>query len=147
MRIPCELAEDLIPLIKDGIASQASSEIVNEHISECQACKKLFEEQGYLYRKANSPQLRKLKWVLFAVFALLFTIGGLLEHFSSSVKTPMPIALVVVGVLAMIPLAKIIGKGKPDSMNRFFYGKAIVTVILFALIGLYLLLRYVFRLF
>lgn len=147
MRIPCDLAEDLMPLVKDGIASKSSNQLLDEHISECQACKKLFEEQGYLHERTDVPKVRKLKWALFAAIALLITIGGLLGYFSSSANTPMPIALVIVGVLSLIPLAIILGKGKPDKMSGFFYGKAIGTVILFALLGIYLLLHYVFGLF
>ncbi|MEL7566121.1 MAG: zf-HC2 domain-containing protein [Dehalobacterium sp.] len=147
MRIPCELAEDLMPLVKDGIASESSNRLLNEHISECQACKKLFEEQSYLHDEDSIPKVRKLKRMLFAAIALLITIGSLIGYFLSSANTPMPIALLIVGVLSLIPLAIILGKGKPDKMSRFFYGKAIGTVILFALLGIFLLLRYVFGFF
>lgn len=132
------------PTIADDLLSDTF--LLNEHLSECQTCKKLFEEQGNLHERASIPKVRKLKWVLFAVIALLITIGGLIGYLSSSVNTPMPLALLIISVLSLIPLAIILEKGKPDKMSKFFYGKAIGTVILFALLGIYLLLRYVFGL-
>lgn len=41
--ITCDMCKDLIPLVKDGIASADSGLAVKEHIKECEACKKLYE--------------------------------------------------------------------------------------------------------
>lgn len=147
MRIPCEVAEDLMPLVKDGVASESSNLLLHEHLSECQACKKLFDTHGFSNRENATPKLKKLKWVIFTAIALLLTVGGLIGYFTSSANTPMPIALLIVGLLSLIPVALILGKEKPKKMNRFFYGKAIGTIIIFALLGIFLLLKYVFGLF
>lgn len=40
MKIGCEVVQDLLPLYHDGVCSKQSSEIVNEHLQECVACKK-----------------------------------------------------------------------------------------------------------
>ncbi len=40
----CDVIKDLIPLVKDGIASEESERIVNAHIKTCEECKKIFGE-------------------------------------------------------------------------------------------------------
>ncbi|MBD8068769.1 zf-HC2 domain-containing protein [Bacillus sp. PS06] len=42
-KITCEVILDLIPLVKDGVASEDSTAIVNEHIEHCEACKAEFD--------------------------------------------------------------------------------------------------------
>lgn len=39
MNIPCNVILDLIPLVKDGVSSDESTQIVYEHINNCQSCK------------------------------------------------------------------------------------------------------------
>lgn len=43
MNISCEVILDLIPLVKDGIASDDSTTIVKHHIENCHSCKAEFE--------------------------------------------------------------------------------------------------------
>lgn len=43
MRVSCDVILDLIPLVKDGVASDESCRIVNEHIKSCKKCKAEFE--------------------------------------------------------------------------------------------------------
>lgn len=43
MKISCNVIFDLIPLVKDGVASDDSTIIVNEHIKSCESCKAEFE--------------------------------------------------------------------------------------------------------
>lgn len=45
-KISCDICLDLIPLVKDDIASEDSKEVVNEHIKECDICKSLYEEMS-----------------------------------------------------------------------------------------------------
>ena len=47
MNIPCNVILDLIPLVKDGVASDDSTKIVYEHINSCESCKvelEIFED-------------------------------------------------------------------------------------------------------
>lgn len=37
--ISCEIIEDLLPLVKDGVASQESIDLVKDHIEKCQFCR------------------------------------------------------------------------------------------------------------
>ena len=44
MKYECKMIEDLLPLYKDGVCSQASSHAVEEHIAECPECSRLLNE-------------------------------------------------------------------------------------------------------
>lgn len=147
MKISCDVAEDLMPLVKDKIASEGSVSLLNEHLSECRTCKALFEGENFQQKDPGTPQLKKLKWILFTAVAILMTIGGFIGYFSSSANTPMPIYLLFAGILSLLPLAIILRKGEQDKMKRFFYGKALGTIILFGLLGIYLILHNLFGLF
>ena len=41
--ISCDLCMDLIPLVKDGVASEDSVKAVKAHIASCQRCRMLFD--------------------------------------------------------------------------------------------------------
>lgn len=41
--LKCSVIGDLIPLVKDGVASKESTEIVYEHIDNCDECREEFE--------------------------------------------------------------------------------------------------------
>lgn len=43
MNISCNIILDLIPLVKDGVASEDSVAIVNKHIKNCQSCRTEYE--------------------------------------------------------------------------------------------------------
>ncbi len=40
----CEIIKDLLPLYADGVASEASLEMVERHLAECASCRKLLNE-------------------------------------------------------------------------------------------------------
>lgn len=44
-KITCDMCMDLLPLVKDGIASEDSRLAVEEHIKDCEACKKRYESE------------------------------------------------------------------------------------------------------
>lgn len=46
MKYSCDLISDLLPLYKDDICSEASRKIVEEHLEECAACKKLLNDMS-----------------------------------------------------------------------------------------------------
>ena len=41
-KISCDLCMDLIPLVKDGVASEDSKKAVEAHIASCESCRALF---------------------------------------------------------------------------------------------------------
>ncbi len=53
MKYECSVIEDLLPLYKDEICSDASKKMVEEHLEECPKCKHLFEEM-------DSPEIDEL---------------------------------------------------------------------------------------
>lgn len=43
MKLPCEIMEDLLPLYEDNVCSDQSKRAVEEHLLECERCRKLIE--------------------------------------------------------------------------------------------------------
>ena len=41
MKYPCELIKDLIPLRADGVCSKVSAQVVEEHLAECEECRRI----------------------------------------------------------------------------------------------------------
>lgn len=44
MKIPCEIVQDLIPLLEDDVCSAESREAVLEHIENCERCKAIYAD-------------------------------------------------------------------------------------------------------
>lgn len=44
MKYNCEVIQDLLPLYTDGICSNASAQMVEEHLKECASCEKIAKE-------------------------------------------------------------------------------------------------------
>ena len=44
MRYPCKLIQDILPLYHDGVCSQESKEIVEQHFSDCEECRKYYDD-------------------------------------------------------------------------------------------------------
>ena len=92
----CEIIKDLIPLYIDGCCSKESERAVEEHLSVCSECKKLFEEMKEptdiiaasvspkALSKINDLKASVLQSVLlFASFGLI-TIGVAVEAYAGS---------------------------------------------------------------
>ena len=92
----CEIIKDLIPLYIDGCCSKESERAVEEHLSDCSECKKLFEEMKEptdiiaasvspkALRKINDLKASVLQSVLlFASFGLII-IGVAVEAYAGS---------------------------------------------------------------
>ena len=87
----CNIVKDLIPLYIDGCCSEESGRIIEEHIKECDNCKKLIEnmkapddivlisEQPKSFSKLNDWKASVLQSVLLFVSFALITIGVALE--------------------------------------------------------------------
>lgn len=43
MKVTCDVILDLIPLVKDGVASEDSTNLVQQHIQECQSCQEEYD--------------------------------------------------------------------------------------------------------
>ena len=40
MKLPCEMIQDLLPLYHDGVCSEVSKTVVQEHLKGCESCAK-----------------------------------------------------------------------------------------------------------
>ena len=78
--ISCDVCMDLIPLVKDGIASTGSQQAVQQHLKNCEACRALFD--GETPPPANTEQaFQKIKRkvqllsVMLMMFGIFFGLG------------------------------------------------------------------------
>jgi len=69
LNISCNVIIDLIPLVKDGVASDDSTILVNEHIKSCESCKSEFET---LQITELEQSLIKDKKIIFAMKRSIF---------------------------------------------------------------------------
>ncbi len=92
----CDIVKDLLPLYIDGCCSEESEKAVEEHIKNCDACKKLFEDMSapcditeasqplVKFTKLNEWKASVLQSVsLFLSFAMI-TVGVYLEAYTAS---------------------------------------------------------------
>jgi predicted anti-sigma-YlaC factor YlaD len=96
MKISCEIIKDLLPLYHDGVCSNDSKAMVEEHLAGCDSCKTELQEMNNSLFVIKTEQylneseaVRKLsrKWKKGMIISLLKGIG---------------IALTVVAVIALI---------------------------------------------
>lgn len=88
-KISCNVIGDLLPLYVDGAVSEDAKKLVEEHLAECEECKKVAEEMGKelvlpvheTVRAAETSFLQKMKktWqkrrIRTAVISVAVTIG------------------------------------------------------------------------
>lgn len=151
MNISCDVVFDLIPLVKDNVASEDSIKLVSEHLKSCENCKLELESytlpmQTEIDDKRVVSSIKKKLFFFTSVLLLIGAfIGMALNKNSSSNFIPS-----IIAVLSIIFTGALIFKFNlkgDSSVSRFFMGKAIGTIIVFAILGIYLLLRYVLYLF
>lgn len=151
MNISCDVIMDLIPLVKDNVASADSVDIVTEHLKSCEKCRREFEDPVLPMNPDLDDQRVAYsikKKLYFAVSALLL-IGALIGMAinKNSQLNAVPALIIVFGI-AFVGLGIFKFKIKGDrNVERFFIGRAIGTLIVFAGLGIYLLLKYGLHLF
>ena len=77
-KITCEICKDLMPLVKDGIASEDSRLAVEEHVNECEECKMLYASEKTEIVEINPDlemELGKLKRKLQIFSTVLMMFG------------------------------------------------------------------------
>jgi len=76
-KITCEICKDLMPLVKDGIASEDSRLAVEEHVKECENCKAIYDSsvQESFVNPDLERELGKLKKRLQIFSAMLLMFG------------------------------------------------------------------------
>lgn len=75
-KINCDICRDLLPLVKDGVASADSETAVREHIRDCRECEKLFDGECVPNEPSVSPKaLLKMKRRLSGIYLALMLLG------------------------------------------------------------------------
>ena len=151
MNVPCDIILDLIPLVKDNVASEGSINLVSEHLESCENCKLEFENYSLPIQKEVDDKrvLFSIKKKLFLITSALLFLGTFIGMVLNKSTSPnfMPIIIIVLSIVIVgILIFKFNSKGD-ESVRRFFAGKAIGTIIVFAILGIYLFLKYVLHLF
>ncbi|MBL4932205.1 zf-HC2 domain-containing protein [Clostridium paridis] len=151
MNISCDIILDLIPLVNDRVASEDSIKLVAEHIKGCESCKLEFESHTLPIRTEldDKKVVSSIKKKLFFAMSALLLIGAFIGMAlnKNSHSNFMPAIIVVLGIAFVgIMIFKFDLKGDRN-MKSFFVGKAIGTIIIFAILGIYLLIKYVLNLF
>lgn len=76
-KITCDICRDLLPLVKDGVASADSEAAVKQHIKNCSECEKLFDGKYVpAIEPSESPKaLLRVKHRLTGIYAMLMLLG------------------------------------------------------------------------
>ena len=84
MRLPCAVTRDLLPLYAEKMVEQETKELIEQHLTDCQACREKFSE---LNTDTGAPvetvkplqslkkQIRKRRWYAAAIAALCVFIA------------------------------------------------------------------------
>jgi hypothetical protein len=94
MKYDCDVIKDLLPLYEDGVASEKSKSIVEEHFSECSSCKNYFsiirhatEQSGIMPETAETANYKKLakrlrlrKVLIYIGIILILSITALIAY-------------------------------------------------------------------
>lgn len=61
MKISCEVIKDLLPLYQDGICSDESRKIVEEHLQSCDECRELLDNMNQtIYVSGNMDKYEEI---------------------------------------------------------------------------------------
>ena len=84
-KIPCAVAEDLLPLYHDGVCSEESRALVEEHIGECAHCAEILRELRGEPEKAeteidDTAPLKSIgkKWAIKEKFTRILSVATML---------------------------------------------------------------------
>lgn len=94
MKIPCGVIMDLLPLYQDGVCNESSKKLVEEHVEECVACRRMLdkisnntidnrlkqERNGVVGHHKKAVKRRTLFWgtgIAVAVFTLLLLVDAI----------------------------------------------------------------------
>lgn len=75
VRISCDICCDIMPLVKDGVASSGSIIAVEEHIKDCQTCREIYESFGIAPLPKRDRAFAKIRNEIRLLFAMLLVVG------------------------------------------------------------------------
>ena len=81
-KISCNVCLDLMPLVKDGVSSEDSKKLVEEHLLECEACRHIYSQFKYTEVEDleidNNKVLGKIKKKLYSLAGLVLIVGSII---------------------------------------------------------------------
>ena len=81
-KISCNTCLDLMPLVKDGVSSEDSKKLVEEHLLECEDCKNIYVEFKPMevedFKIGNDKILRNIKKKLYSLAGLILILGSII---------------------------------------------------------------------
>lgn len=108
--ISCDVCLDLMPLVKDNVASNDSEMLVAKHIDNCESCKALFssEEVNKDYKVDDQKVIGDIKKKMVSVGLTILIIGGLLGIYLSNSQGMFYNVLIMpcVGIVGYVLLRK-----------------------------------------
>ena len=96
MQLSCDMCMDLMPLVKDGVASEDSRKAVLDHMENCPFCAALYNQDGQQEPNQDrawqklSKALNRVSWLvmMFGIFfGLSLTAGS--DMFYNSILMPL----------------------------------------------------------
>lgn len=97
--LPCDACRDLIPLVQDGAASDASVQLVAQHIAHCKDCLAFWQAGAPAAAPDDGKVLSKIHRRLRLVLAAALAVGALLAFWLNSFAYHLELDLVVLPVV------------------------------------------------
>lgn len=81
-KISCDTCLDLMPLVMDGVSSEDSNKLVEEHIQECEECRAIYNESKHIEMADldidNDKVLGQIKRKLYSFAGLILILGSII---------------------------------------------------------------------
>ncbi|MBQ3391470.1 MAG: zf-HC2 domain-containing protein, partial [Clostridia bacterium] len=126
----CEIIRDLMPLCSEGLCSEDSKALIEEHIRTCEECRKLYEglpadvvadaavpEESKALRKVNKKLKFGKAWLILLI-ALVLGLGYLTVGQFAKVEFIQSFETLWRNV-EVYPIARMIAKGDFESFNEW----------------------------
>lgn len=98
--IDCEICRDLMPLVKDKVASQSSEKAVIKHLSHCTECRKVFGETEI--PQADSAKIFKKIKSRLQIFGMFLLMIGIFFGLSLTASEDLFFNMWLMPILGMI---------------------------------------------
>lgn len=111
-KISCDVCMDLMPLVKDGVASEDSTFLVEDHITSCISCQEMYHSIPTMNIRMDDSNdqniMKKMKKYMFATMLIIMIAGTL---YGTALTNGMNmiyniIIMPIVGALAYLVLGK-----------------------------------------
>lgn len=136
MKIDCDIIRDLLPLYSEGMVSTKSTEMIEEHFTECEACQKQYQKMmipapvvtfdtapAKNFKKYVTKKKRRFGWkialitaaAIISITALYFLIFGGAIGLLMLKWTPM--SVIIHSISVSMPEMNILTNGKWTNLS------------------------------